>query len=162
VLLPQEITEFANAGIMAGMAAVNFADDPQTAFDGFWGACSTYGAFSYLKYGMFRLFSQMTQDCPWKLGKLLYVAGHSGPETAEDSRTHFGIFEPGVMQLLPRGAVIHLHPWEHNEVPVLLGAALSEDAPIVILHLTRPPIKVPDGWHWACPATWRRRAARTS
>jgi transketolase len=144
VLLPQEITEFANAGIMAGVASVNFAEDPQTAFDGFWGACSTYGAFSYLKYGMLRLFSQMAQDCPWKMGKLLFVAGHSGPETAEDSRTHFGIFEPGIMQLLPKGLVINLHPWEHNEVPVLLAAALREDAPIIVLHLTRPPIEVPD------------------
>ena len=52
VLLPQEITEFANAGILAGAATVNFAPDPVTDFDGFWGAFSTYGSFSYLKYGM--------------------------------------------------------------------------------------------------------------
>ena len=50
VVLPQEITEFANAGILAGMTAVNFADDPLASFDGFWGACSTYASFSYLKY----------------------------------------------------------------------------------------------------------------
>ncbi|MCC7129786.1 MAG: transketolase, partial [Anaerolineae bacterium] len=35
-------------------------------------------------------------------------------------------------------------PWEYNEVPVLLGAALQLDAPIVALHLTRPPIAIPD------------------
>jgi transketolase len=29
-------------------------------------------------------------------------------------------------------------------VPVLLGAALKQDAPIVALHLTRPPITIPD------------------
>ena len=144
VLLPQEITEFANAGIMAGMATVNFSPVPEQEFDGFWGACSTYGAFSYLKYGVMRLFSQLAQDCQWKVGKVIWVAGHSGPETAEDSRTHFGIFSPGVSQLFPEGAVINLHPWEHNEVPVLLGAALKQDCPIVILHLTRPPIKIPD------------------
>jgi transketolase len=144
VLLPQEITEFTNAGIMAGMATVNFAPNPESEFDGFWGACSTYGAFSYLKYGVMRLFSQLAQDCQWKVGKVIWVAGHSGPETAEDSRTHFGIFSPGVSQLFPEGAVINLHPWEHNEVPVLLGAALKQDCPIVILHLTRPPIKIPD------------------
>jgi len=144
VLLPQEITEFANAGILAGMATVNLAADPEKEFDGFWGACSTYGSFSYLKYGMLRLFSQLAQDCQLKLGKVIYVAGHSGPETADDSRTHFGIFSPAVMQLFPRGHVINLHPWEHNEVPVLLGAALKEDVPIVVLHLTRPPITIPD------------------
>jgi transketolase len=144
VLLPQEITEFANAGILTGMATVNFALDPEEAFDGFWGACSTYGSFSYLKYGMFRLFSQLAQDCQWKVGKVIWVAGHSGPETADDSRTHFGIFAPGVTQLFPAGSIINLHPWEHNEVPVLLGAGLKQSAPIVALHLTRPPIEIPD------------------
>ena len=144
VILPQEITEFANAGILTGMAAVNFSKHPEEEFDGFWGACSTYASFSYLKYGMFRLFSQMAQDCQWKLGKVLWIAGHTGPETADDSRTHFGIFEPGVTQLFPHGMVINLHPWEYNEVPVLLGAALRLDVPIVALHLTRPPIPIPD------------------
>ena len=144
VLLPQEITEFANAGIMVGMASVNFALDPEAAFEGFWGACSTYGAFSYLKYGMLRLFSQMAQDCQWKVGKVIWVAGHSGPETADDSRTHFGIFSPGVTQLFPKGAIINLYPWEHNEVPVLLGAALQQPAPIIALHLTRPALEIPD------------------
>ena len=93
---------------------------------------------------MMRLFSQLEQDCQFKVGKVLWVAGHSGPETADDSRTHFGIFAPGVTQLFPDGDVINLHPWEHNEVPVLLGAALKQDAPIVALHLTRPPVSIPD------------------
>jgi transketolase len=144
VLLPQEITEFTNAGLMIGVATVNFARDPQREFDGFWGACSTYGSFSYLKYGMMRLFSQLAQDCELKVGKVIWVAGHSGPETADDSRTHFGIFAPGVTQLFPKGAVINLYPWEYNEVPVLLGAALRLSVPIVALHLTRPPVTIPD------------------
>ena len=104
MLLPQEITEFTNSGIMAGMATVNFAADPGKKFDGFWGVCSTYGSFSYLKYGIFRLFSQLAQDCDWKVGKVLWIVGHSGPETADDSRTHFGIFAPGVTQLFPERA----------------------------------------------------------
>jgi transketolase len=144
VLLPQEITEFANSGIMAGLATVNLAEDCEKAFDGFWAASSTYGSFSYLMYGLMRLFSQLAQDCDLKVGKTIWVAGHSGPETADDSRTHFGIFAPGVTQLFPEGQIINLHPWEYNEVPVLLGAALKEDVPIVGLHLTRPPIEVPD------------------
>ncbi len=86
----------------------------------------------------------MAQDSELKLGKIIWIAGHSGPETAEDSRTHFGIFETGVTQLFPEGAVIDLHPWEHNEVPVVLGAALATDVPIVALHLTRPPVAIPD------------------
>jgi transketolase len=144
VLLPQEITEFTNSGLVAGLASVNFSKTPEEDFDGFWGACSTYDSFSYLKYGMMRLFSQLAQDCRWNVGKFLYVAAHSGPETADDSRTHFGIFSPGAMQLFPKGLAINLYPWEYNEVPVVLGAALKQKAPIVILHLTRPPILIPD------------------
>jgi transketolase len=143
-LLPTEITEFTNAGMMAGLASVNLAPDPRDTFDGFWGACSTYGSFSYLKYGAMRLFSQLAQDTELKVGKVIWVAGHSGPETAEDSRTHFGIYEPGMTQLFPAGHVIDLHPWEYNEVPVLLAAALSLDVPIVALHLVRPAVEVPD------------------
>ena len=142
--MPQQITEFTNAGIAVGLASVNLADDPMQAFQGFWGACSTYGSFSYLKYGPMRLFSQLAQDCELHVGKVLWIAGHSGPETAEDSRTHFGIFETGVTQLFPDGAVIDLHPWEYNEVPVVLAAALRQKAPIVALHLTRPNVDIPD------------------
>ncbi len=144
VLLPQEITEFTNAGIACGVASVNFSNKPFEEFNGFYMATSTYGSFSYLKYGEYRLFSQMVQDCPVKLGKVLWIVGHSGPETADDSRTHFGIFSPVVTQLFPKGHVINLHPWEANEVPVLLAAAFSTDVPIIALHLTRPAIKIPD------------------
>ncbi len=143
-LLPQEITEFTNAGVSVGIATVNLADDPFHAFNGFWAACSTYGSFSYLKYGPMRLFSQLAQDTELKVGKVIWIAGHSGPETAEDSRTHFGVFATGVTQLFPEGHVIDLHPWEHNEVPVVLAAALATDVPIVALHLTRPSVEIPD------------------
>jgi transketolase len=143
-LLPQQITEFTNSGVTVGIATVNLADDPMSSFNGFWAACSTYGSFSYLKYGPMRLFSQLAQDCELKVGKVIWVAGHSGPETAEDSRTHFGIYETGVTQLFPEGHVIDLHPWEYNEVPVVLAAALATDVPIVALHLTRPTVDIPD------------------
>jgi transketolase len=143
-LLPQQITEFTNSGICAGIATVNFSPTPYEKFDGFYASNSTYASFSYLQYGMMRLFSQIAQDSDIKVGKVLWVAGHSGPETAEDSRTHFGIFEPSVGQLFPEGRVINLIPWEYNEVPILLAAAFSTEAPIVMLHLTRPPIAIPD------------------
>ena len=124
-LLPQQITEFTNAGLVAGAATVNMHPDPENEFLGYWGSCSTYGSFSYLKYGMMRLFSQLAQDCELKVGKVIWVAGHSGPETAEDSRTHFGIFSPVVTQLFPEGHVINLRPWEHNEVAPALAAAAT-------------------------------------
>ncbi len=144
VILPQGITEFANAGIMVGMSSVNFDTDPENAFNGFYTASSTYGSFSYLKYGAMRLYSQMAQDCELKLGKTIWVAGHSGPETAEDSRTHFGIFSPASTQMFPDGHVIDIHPWEYNEVPVMLAAAMQTDKPIIALHLTRPGVTIPD------------------
>ena len=143
-LMPQGITEFTNAGMLAGLATVNLNEDPYKEYNGFFGAMSTYGSFSYLKYGPIRLFSQVAQDSNLKVGKLIWVAGHSGPETAEDSRTHFGIFAPGVTQLLPDGQVINIYPWEHNEVAPALAAALATDVPIVAIHLTRPPIEIPD------------------
>ena len=143
-LMPQQITEFTNSGLVAGLATVNMSSDPENEFLGYWGACSTYGSFSYLKYGLMRLFSQLAQDCPLQVGKVIWVVGHSGPETAEDSRTHFGIFAPGVTQLFPDGHVINLHPWEHNEVAPMLAAALRSDVPLVALHLTRPNVEVPD------------------
>lgn len=143
-LLPQQITEFANAGICAGAVTVNMAEDPEREFLGYWSACSTYGSFSYLKYGALRLLSQLAQDCELKVGKVVWVAGHSGPETAEDSRTHFGIFAPGVTQLFPEGRVINLHPWEANEVAPALAAALCTEVPVIALHLTRPPVTIPD------------------
>ncbi len=143
-LLPQGITEFANAGIAVGIATVNLAENPYKDFAGFYVATSTYGSFAYLKYGPHRLFSQLAQDCPLRLGKVIWIAGHSGPETAEDSRTHFGIFAPGVTQLFPEGQVVNLYPWEANEVPVVLAEALKHHFPIIVLHLTRPPIEIPD------------------
>ena len=143
-LMPQGITEFANSGMMAGLSTVNFNKNTLEKYNGFIGSFSTYGSFSYLKYGPIRLFSQIAQDSQIKVGKLLWIAGHSGPETAEDSRTHFGIFAPGVTQLFPDGHIINLHPWEHNDVAPALAAALATDVPIVALHLTRPAIEVPD------------------
>ncbi|HKD99586.1 MAG TPA: transketolase, partial [Planctomycetota bacterium] len=143
-LLPQEITEFTNAGISCGIASVNLARDPEKAFAGYWASCSTYGSFSYLKYGPMRLFSQLAQDSQLRVGRVIWIAGHSGPETAEDSRTHFGIFAPTVTQLFPDGHVINLHPWEHNEVAPALVAAIRTGVPLIALHLTRPAVTIPD------------------
>lgn len=143
-LLPTGITEFTNSGLVCGLACVNLSNQPFEQFNGFWGACSTYGSFSYLKYGPMRLFSQIAQDSQIQVGKVIWVAGHSGPETAEDSRTHFGIYSPGITQFFPKGHTIDLHPWEPNEVGPALTAAMGTDAHIIALHLTRPPVEIPD------------------
>ncbi|MDT4763093.1 transketolase-like TK C-terminal-containing protein [Sphaerochaeta sp. PS] len=144
VMAPTEITEFSNAGMLSSVASLNLSEKPQDEFDGFYGAVSTYASFSYLKYGPLRLFSQFCQDADHKVGKFLWVGAHSGPETADDSRTHFGIFSPGVTQLFPKGQILNLYPWEYNEVPVLLGAAFALDVPLIALHVTRPEITIPD------------------
>lgn len=144
VMAPTEITEFTNAGMLSSVASLNLSDKPQETFDGFYGAVSTYASFSYLKYGPLRLFSQFCQDADHKVGKMLWVGAHSGPETADDSRTHFGIFSVGVHQLFPKGQVINLHPWDYNEVPVLLAEAFKSDIPLISLHVTRPEMEIPD------------------
>lgn len=143
-LIPQQITEFTNAAMMAGAATVNFSPDPERGFVGYFGSCATYGSFSYLKYGPMRLFSQLAQDSQLKVGKVIWVAGHSGPETAEDSRTHFGIFSPSVCDLFPRGHTIDLHPFDYNETIALLAAAMAAAPPLITLHLTRPNVTTPD------------------
>lgn len=143
-VLPQQITEFTNSGMAVGIACVNFSEKPFEEWDGLGGVCSTYGSFSYLKYGPMRLFSQVEQDSEIKVGRVIWVAGHSGPETADDSRTHFGIYEPYVTQLFPDGHTIDLHPWEMNEAPVLLAAGLATGRAILALHLTRPAVTIPD------------------
>ena len=141
---PRRSPSSPTAGISCGIASVNFSERPYEEWLGFLATCSTYGSFSYLKYGPMRLFSQLAQDSQIQVGKVLWIAGHSGPETAEDARTHFGIYEPYVTQLVPDGHVVDLHPWEHNEVPVMLAAGLRHGAHILALHLTRPPIEIPD------------------
>ena len=88
-------------------------------------------------------YYQMVQDADVPMGKVLWIAGHSGPETADDSRTHFGVFSPVCTQAFPAGQVLNLYPWEYNEVPVMLAEAFSRDVPIIALHLTRPPIEIP-------------------
>ncbi len=144
-LVPQQITEFSNSAMMVGAASVNFSATPEADFVGYFTACATYGSFSYLKYGPMRLFSQLAQDSQIKVGRTIWVAGHSGPETAEDSRTHFGIFSPGVLDLFPYGPTIDLHPFDANETVVLLAAAMTHPkVPIIALHLTRPNVITPD------------------
>ena len=139
-LLPQQITEFTNSGLACGIATVNFAARPDERRSTASGARARPTARSrYLKYGPMRLFSQLAQDCELKVGKVLWVAGHSGPETAEDSPHPLRHLRAGRHAALPRRPRDRPAP-----VGAQRGAGAARpprsraDAPIVALHLTRP------------------------
>jgi transketolase len=81
------------------------------------------------------------------MGVLHILAGHSGPETAADARTHFGIFSPQVWKLFPRGQTIHLSFWDYNDVaPGYFAAAeIAARDPkvgIITIEVARPDFAV--------------------
>ncbi len=164
-LLPQEITEFTNAGIMAGLASVNLADDPFGDFDGFWGACSTYGSFS---------LPEVRPDAPVQpAGPGLRAQGRQGavgrratpgPRRPRTRRTHFGIFETGGHPALPGGPRHRPPPLGVQRGARSCWAPRSpRGVPIVALHLTRPGDRDPrPGRRSASRRTSRRPAAPTS
>jgi transketolase len=83
------------------------------------------------------------------MGVLHILVGHSGPETAADGRTHFGIFAPQVWKLFPRGQVIHLNFWDYNDVaPGYFAAAeiaaRERAVGIITLEVARPDFPVAD------------------
>ena len=114
-----------------------------------WALSGTYGAFTPLMYLPVRVWSQQNQDSPFRLGVLNILAGHSGPETAADARTHFGIFSPQVWKLFPRDQVINLNFWDYNDVaPGYLAAAeIAARDPkvgVIVLEVARPDFPVID------------------
>ena len=146
--LKAPITEAVNAATIAGVASVNLAEDPAS-FAGYWGLTGTYGAFTPLMYTPARVFSQQKQDSPFALGVMTVLAGHSGPETASDARTHFGIFAPQVWTLFPRGQVVNLYFWDYNDVApgyfaAAAHAARARDVGILVIHVARPDTPVAD------------------
>ena len=98
-----------------GLVSQNASVDPDK-FAGVWAFSGTYGAFTPLMYLPARVWSQQNQDSKFRTGVLHILAAHSGPETAADARTHFGIFSPQVWKLFPRGHVINLSFWDYNDV----------------------------------------------
>ena len=114
-----------------------------------WAISGTYGAFTPLMYTPARVWSQQNQDSKFRMGVLHILVGHSGPETAADGRTHFGIFAPQVWKLFPRGQVIHLNFWDYNDVaPGYFAAAeiAAREAKvgIITLEVARPDFPVAD------------------
>ena len=96
-----------------------------------------------------RVWSQQNQDSPFRLGVLNILAGHSGPETAADARTHFGIYSPQVWKLFPRDQVITLSFWDYNDVApgYFAAAAIAAREPkvgVIVLEVARPDFPVAD------------------
>ena len=125
---------------------VNLSADPFEEFDGFYAAHSTYALVQ---------LPEVRPDAPVQPDRPGLATSRSarcsgwpatpGPRRPRTRAPTSASTRPGVMQLFPEGHVINLIPWEHNEVPV--HDRRGDGAPtrtIVALHLTRPPIQIPD------------------
>jgi transketolase len=146
--LKAAIQEAGNASTAIGLVGQNASLDPDK-FAGVWAWSGTYGAFTPLMYLPARVWSQQNQDSKFRTGVLHILAGHSGPETAADARTHFGIFSPQVWKLFPRGQVINLSFWDYNDVAAGYFAAAEiaareKKVGIIVVEVARPDFPVAD------------------
>ena len=146
--LKAAIQEAGNACTSIGLVGQNASVDPNH-FAGVWAISGTYGAFTPLMYLPARIWSQQNQDNVFRVGVLHILAGHSGPETAADARTHFGIFSPQVWKLFPRGQTIHLSFWDYNDVAAGYFAAAEiaardKKVGIITIEVARPDFPVAD------------------
>ncbi len=151
--LKAPIEEAGNASTAIGLVGQSASLDPN-AFAGVWALSGTYGAFTPLMYLPARVWSQQNQDSRFRMGVLHILAGHSGPETAADARTHFGIFAPQVWKLFPRGQAIHLSFWDYNDVAPGYFAAAEVAARdpkvgIITIEVARPDFPVADRSNFA-------------
>ena len=149
------INEAVNAATICGLAGQSVSTDPNL-HAGVWGWSGTYGAFTPLMYLPVRIHSQQNQDSPFELGVVTVIAGHSGPETAADARSHFGVFAPQVWTLFPRGQVCNLYFWDYNDVApgyfAAVDAAVSrKELGVIVIHVARPDFYVADRSGWADP-----------
>src|SRR6187455_3416110 len=146
--LKAAIQEAGNVSTAIGLVSQNASVDPDK-FAGVWAFSGTYGAFTPLMYLPARVWSQQNQDSKFRTGVLNILAGHSGPETAADARTHFGIFSPQVWKLFPRQQIITLSFWDYNDVaPGYYAAAeiaaREKKVGIIVIEVARPDFKVAD------------------
>jgi transketolase len=151
--LKAPIQEAGNVSTAIGLVSQSASVDPEK-FVGVWALSGTYGAFTPLMYTPARVWSQQNQDSKFRVGVLHILSAHSGPETAADARTHFGIFAPQVWKLFPRGQVINLSFWDYNDVaPGYFAAAeIAARDPrvgIITLEVARPDFAVADRSHFA-------------
>jgi transketolase len=146
--LKAPIEEAGNVSTAIGMVGQSASLDPAK-FAGVWAISGTYGAFTPLMYTPARVWSQQNQDSRFRVGVLHILSGHSGPETAADARTHFGIFAPQVWKLFPRGQAINLNFWDYNDVaPGYFAAAeiAARDPKVglITIEVARPDFPVAD------------------
>ena len=142
------IQEAGNVSSAIGLVSQSASLDPD-AFAGVWAVSGTYGAFTPLMYLPARVWSQQNQDSKFRTGVLHILAGHSGPETAADARTHFGIFAPQVWKLFPRDQTITLSFWDYNDVaPGYFAAAeiaaREKKVGVIVIEVARPDFRVAD------------------
>ena len=142
------IQEAGNVATAIGLIGQSASVDPEK-FSGVWALSGTYGAFTPLMYTPARVWSQQNQDSKFRMGVLHILAGHSGPETAADGRTHFGIFATQVWKLFPRGHTIHLNFWDYNDVAAgyFAAAEIAARDPhvgIISIEVARPDFPVAD------------------
>ena len=146
--LKAAIQEAGNVSTAIGLVSQNASVDPDK-FAGVWAFSGTYGAFTPLMYLPARVWSQQNQDSKFRTGVLHILSAHSGPETAADARTHFGIFSPQVWKLFPRGHIINLSFWDYNDVaPGYFAAAeiaaREKKVGIITIEVARPDLPVAD------------------
>jgi transketolase len=151
--LKAAIQEAGNASTAIGMVSQSASVDPAQ-FAGVWALSGTYGSFTPLMYTPARVWSQQNQDSKFRMGVLHILAAHSGPETAADARTHFGIFAPQVWKLFPRGQTIHLNFWDYNDVAAgyFAAAEIAARDPkvgIITIEVARPDFPVVDRGRFA-------------
>jgi transketolase len=142
------IQEAGNVSTVIGMVNQTTSTDPNTHI-GVWGWSGTYGAFTPLMYLPLRIHSQQNQNSPFRIGVVTVICGHSGPETAADARSHFGIFTPSVWRLFPEGQIINVHCWDYNDVApgyfaAAAAAARQHKIGVIVLHVARPDIPIVD------------------
>ncbi len=146
--LKAPIQEAGNVSTAIGLISQSASLDPEK-FAGVWALSGTYGAFTPLMYTPARVWSQQNQDSKFRVGVLHILTAHSGPETAADARTHFGIFAPQVWKLFPRGQAINLSFWDYNDVApgYFAAAAIAARDPrvgLITLEVARPDFAVAD------------------
>jgi transketolase len=151
--LKAAIQEAGNASTAIGLVSQSASVNPEQ-FAGVWALSGTYGAFTPLMYTPARVWSQQSQDTRFRMGVLHILVGHSGPETAADGRTHFGIFATQVWKLFPRGQVIHLNFWDYNDVAsgYFAAAEIAARDPkvgIIVIEVARPDFLVADRSNFA-------------
>jgi transketolase len=142
------IQEAGNVCSAIGLVSQSASVDPAQ-FKGVWALSGTYGAFTPLMYTPARVWSQQNQDSKFRMGVLHILIGHSGPETAADGRSHFGIFATQVWKLFPRGQIIHLNFWDYNDVAsgyfaAAEVAARDQKVGIIAIEVARPDFPVVD------------------